>query len=263
MGFTVAYKKLFELALWHHYFLDSPDDGVFVLPPTGDDQLRRLLAYDLRRVVSIRLSADSEKTLNRLGLIFKQTHAGCLVASRKTFVETDPSTKLTMLMNIEDPSFLARSRVGFTRWENKVFYLCNFNQTPPEFAFLGGFHNSRPQLDLIERIPWSTRIVRLLQLTPGTDTTIEVMDVNSAVATPVLTFNLHSEPNQTSYELDCRTLREGLYRFTGSNIPSDSYYYLGLEDQQGVFGIVEFFLKDLSTASEGTNTQYELIIEKP
>ncbi len=57
------------------------------------------------------------------------------------------------------------------------------------------------------------------------------------------------------FELDCRSLPEGLYRFESPGIAT-TRRFLGLESMGGLFGVAEIFLNALS------NGQYHFNIEK-
>ena len=257
MGFTITYKTVFDLVVWHHHLLDSPTSGVFTPPPSGTtppDIVQRLLDYDIRQFMGLRLSKESIELVRQKGLVFKPTRKGCLLASRTGYTETNGSLKLTLLLSVTDPQFLYYTNLGpgVDSLRGKVFYLTNKGMLTVDTlsdtvgnTYLGNIH----------RKSHSSRIVRLPQLAPGTPSSVEVYDVNGSSITPVLTLEAPSGPGQTEYELDCRPLPEGLYRFESANLATEERY-LGLEDEGGVFCVVQIYLENLS------NGVYDIRIAK-
>lgn len=74
-----GYKRLFEVRILHHYWLD---DGatVFDLLPTQSQKDTRLLSYDVRPFLAVAPTVGTEKDFGKLGCIFKNTGLGCVVA---------------------------------------------------------------------------------------------------------------------------------------------------------------------------------------
>lgn len=73
------YTRLFEVRLLHHYWLD---DGrtVFDAIPDQAVKTRRLLTYDVRRVLSVEPSAATAAVIAGLRGVFRSTGLGFLVA---------------------------------------------------------------------------------------------------------------------------------------------------------------------------------------
>lgn len=266
MGFVIQYKTIFKVSVWHHHFLDSPLDpgdggGDFVPPPIGNpsDVVERLLDYDLNRIIDLRLSPDSEKTVRNKGLIFKKTGSGCLLSSKNGFTETDPASKLTLLLSTRDAQFMSYSDFGFSKFENKVLYMSNFDLAAPALKISDDSVTNllHATVDDDGRVERSSRVVRLPKLNAADgDATVQVFDLHTNPVQLVLTLTAKSEPGQTSYELDCRSLREGLYRFDSPAVASGTLRYLGLENESRLLAVVELYLKNLNDA------HYQLEINK-
>lgn len=75
----IAYTRLFEVRLLHHYWLD---DGATVFDAIADDQVksRRLLAYDVRRLLAVVPSAATASAIAGMRGVFRTTGLGFLVA---------------------------------------------------------------------------------------------------------------------------------------------------------------------------------------
>lgn len=267
MGFIIQYKTLFKMSFWHHHWLDSPlppadGGGDFVPPPsnsTPSDVVERLLDYDLNRLLDLRLSSDSEITARSKGLIFKKTGAGCLLCSKDGYTETDPAAKVVLTLSVRDNQLMTYSDLGFSKFEKKILYLNNFNLAPPALKKANGVAaNTLHESGGSGRVEWSPRVVRLPKLNAGTgDAVINVFDLNTSPEQLVLTVTAKSQPGAGTYELDARSLREGLYRFDSTNLANGTVRFLGLENEGGLLAVIELFLKNLNDA------QYHIEIDKP
>ena len=76
---TKGYKRLFEIHLLHHYWLDEGDKVFDQIAPAGKKD-KRLLAYDRRSFLTVAPTAAAAKTLTGLGAVYKDTALGCIVA---------------------------------------------------------------------------------------------------------------------------------------------------------------------------------------
>jgi hypothetical protein len=111
-----GYKRLFELRLLHHYWLDEggklfdslpENDGKQVLLPKQRPPLTqecRLLSYDSRSFLTITPTATTERILKGSGCVCRNTALGCIVAipSNKTF-STD--ALLEFVVTVKDAAF--------------------------------------------------------------------------------------------------------------------------------------------------------------
>ena len=75
---TNSYKRLFEIRLLHHYWLDE-GATVFDLISEPAKRDKRLLSYDMRSFLAVTPAAATVKALNSLGSVYKNTALGCLV----------------------------------------------------------------------------------------------------------------------------------------------------------------------------------------
>ncbi len=80
---TSRNKRLFEIRLLHHYWLD---EGAIVFDQIADQSKRdaRLAAYDIRPFLSIRPTASSARGLSGLQCLFRETALGCVVLAPET-----------------------------------------------------------------------------------------------------------------------------------------------------------------------------------
>lgn len=75
----IGYKRLFEVRLLHHYWLD---EGKVVFDSLADDERgKRLLTYDVRPFLSVAPTATTEQRLKGLRCVFKTTALGFVVAA--------------------------------------------------------------------------------------------------------------------------------------------------------------------------------------
>jgi len=89
----------------------------------------------------------------------------------------------------------------------------------------------------------------LPQLIPGTNSIVEIFDATEPIVTPILSLEARSAPEQAEYELDCRNLPAGLYRFQSPNIAA-STLYIGQENSSSdVLVVIDVFLAGLSSAT--------------
>jgi hypothetical protein len=250
MAFSITYNKVFDLSIWHDYFLAPGPADTFTPPPVASD-LERLRPYESARFLSLNISVDTQETLENKGLIYKNDRYGCLVAKKAAFFETDVSAKVTLLAKLRDPDFLNYTAMGFNASnprKGKIVYLHNRGLVPSggriNLSRSGG-HFLTVTNSLFD---WQTRIVRLPQVVPGTNTTIQVFDATSFVATPVMTLAVTSGPGQTEYEVDCRSLPAGLYRFQAPNLTTQ-ILYLGQENESSdTFAVIDIFLAGTNNA---------------
>jgi hypothetical protein len=75
-----GFKRLFEIRLLHHYWLDE-GATVFDLMPMQKQRDTRLLSYDMRSFFTVAPTAATAKTLRGLGVMVKETALGCVVAA--------------------------------------------------------------------------------------------------------------------------------------------------------------------------------------
>jgi len=97
-----GFKRLFEVRLLHHYWLDEGLDCFDTLPDNVKN--KRLLAYDSRNFATINPTASTQKKLSALGGVFRNTALGLVLAVPKDTLVDDDET-FTFTISITDPDF--------------------------------------------------------------------------------------------------------------------------------------------------------------
>ncbi len=269
MGFSLAYNIIGELALWHHRHLDGPPGGAFTLPPPPpapfpappDALLQRLMDYDVRRWMEIRPTPDTETLLEQNNLLFRTGNRGALIVSKAGFAPPPGEHRLTLVLRPVDTRFLSYTDFdttiagnGLPSLQGKVFLFSTFG-LPAGSAPIGG-KPGHPQVHTDNLVDLKTRVVRLPQTVPGQASQVRVFAQNSTDVQPKKTFDLPAVTDQTHYELDCRSLPEGYYRFEGANIAT-TRHYLGLESIPSPLAVVELMLSGITFP-----TRYDLRFAK-
>lgn len=113
----ITYKRLFEIRIIHHYYLDEGSTDFASLPE--DVQTDRLLnGYDVRRFFDLQPTPDTEKQLKGLSCTFKQTALGCLVGAPETIdLPTDAVFEFTLA--IADPAIV--NNTALTLLPRKIY----------------------------------------------------------------------------------------------------------------------------------------------
>lgn len=102
-GTINEYKRLFEIRLLHHYWLDEAAT-LFDLMPSQTKRAERLLSYDMRSFLALAPTVATAKALKGLGGVYKNTALGCMVAVPDiTVVPADAVFEFTV--TIQDPAF--------------------------------------------------------------------------------------------------------------------------------------------------------------
>jgi len=97
-----GFKRLFEVRLLHHYWLDEGVDCFDTLPDNVKN--KRLLSYDSRNFATINPAASTQKKLSAIGGVFHNTALGLVVAVPKDSLVADDET-FTFTISITDPDF--------------------------------------------------------------------------------------------------------------------------------------------------------------
>jgi hypothetical protein len=104
-----GYKRLFEVRLLHHYWLDEggvvfdqiPDP---LLPPDEAKKEKRLLTYDVRSFLTVTPAAKTTRVLNGLNCIYRNTALGFIVAVPASVV-LPPQTTFDFVVTIQNAAF--------------------------------------------------------------------------------------------------------------------------------------------------------------
>ena len=98
------YKRLFEIRLLHHYWLDE-GATVFDLITDQEKKDNRLLSYDRRSFLSVTPTPTTAKTLKGLGCVYKNTTLGCVVAVPKNVIIPN-DTWLDFVITVKDKALV-------------------------------------------------------------------------------------------------------------------------------------------------------------
>ncbi len=100
---TTGYKRLCEVRLLHHYWLD---EGATVFDQIADQAKKdtRLLNYDKRSLLAVRPTPTTEKVLAAYKCLFRETSLGFVVAAPAN-VEMPIDTVLGFIVTVKDGRF--------------------------------------------------------------------------------------------------------------------------------------------------------------
>jgi len=104
-----GYKRLFEVRLLHHYWLD---EGATVFdripnsstPPNQFKRDNRLLSYDLRSFLAVTPTVATAKALEGFRCVYKNTPLGCIAAVPDGAV-IPPQTSFDFVVTIQNSAF--------------------------------------------------------------------------------------------------------------------------------------------------------------
>ncbi len=129
---THEYRRLFEIYLLHHYWLD---DGAETFDLMDQPQrIRRLLSYDVRALFSVAPTLSTSRRFDGLGCVFKTTALGCLAAVPRG-VKIPSDTMLEIAVTVRDREvhnytcFTLRPRTISESWHQQqgLTYRCKAN----------------------------------------------------------------------------------------------------------------------------------------
>lgn len=154
-----GYKRLFEVRLLHHYWLDSGATNFDALPEIQRTKL--LLTYDCRKFISIQPTQATENKLKALNGVFKSTALGLVVAVPETANISDDEI-FTFVLTITDPDFYTYTSLTFISQKIVELYypvsdkILRFKENIPVFTNLTGVSrvlNGEKLLFLSKEIP--------------------------------------------------------------------------------------------------------------
>ncbi|MCT8339862.1 hypothetical protein MG296_07340 [Flavobacteriaceae bacterium TK19130] len=131
MSFSIIYKKLCDVNLYHEYFLN---DGVTSFDDSPTLKEQQLSKYDFREFMGVMPSEDTHTLLNGYRIIFKPTEKGFTLLMQveeaapnsgnfTPKIALEPDTKLEFLLYINDFIFENYSTVSAI--PHKPFYFSN------------------------------------------------------------------------------------------------------------------------------------------
>jgi hypothetical protein len=122
-----GYKRLFEVRLLHHYWLDE-GATVFDLIPEQAKKDTRLLQYDVRSFLAVTPTVATVKVLNGLGGVYKKTALGCLVAVPDNVV-VPQDAMFELLVTIRNADFFNYTALTLRPQKIYAFYYPPEDQT--------------------------------------------------------------------------------------------------------------------------------------
>lgn len=136
-----GYKRLFEVRLLHHYWLDEGATTFDDLTESKRNKL--LLAYDSRPFIDVNPTATTAADLKAFRAVFKNTSLGFVVAVPKTTVIPDSSV-FSFIITITDPAFYHYTALTFVKHNIYELYhapvdkILRFKENVPVFSNLTG-----------------------------------------------------------------------------------------------------------------------------
>ena len=99
------YKRLFEVRLLHHYWLDQ-GIAIFDHDPYFDQKKKetRLQTYDIRSFLAITPTERTAKALKGCGCLFKESASGFLIITTNQ-VPITADTVFEFIVTVKDPAF--------------------------------------------------------------------------------------------------------------------------------------------------------------
>lgn len=100
---TTSYRRLFQIRLLHHYWLDQ-GATLFDLISPQKKRDERLLAYDVRPVLSLEPTEPTRESLRGMGCVYRNTPSGCMVGAPESAVIPGESV-FEFVLAVLDPAF--------------------------------------------------------------------------------------------------------------------------------------------------------------
>lgn len=148
MSFNLIYGLLFEVTLFHNYFLNNGEE-IFT-GMSANDKIKMLQKFNSDDFCSIRPTVETHTLLKNYKMAFKMTQTGFKVYIKvKETEETYPFLKvpsdlnLNFLVNINDYQFENYTDLDFAA--NQVFLFSNVRPStePPTFEYLPKINNNK------------------------------------------------------------------------------------------------------------------------
>lgn len=155
----IGYKRLFEVRLLHHYWLDFGSAIFDTLPEARRNKL--LLTYDSRKFVQVNPTATTQNKLNALKAVFKNTAPGFVIAVPETAIIPD-NEEFSFILTIIDADFYNYTSLTFiSHTIYELYYpakdkILRFKENVPVFSNLTGASrgvNPNKSLFLSKEIP--------------------------------------------------------------------------------------------------------------
>ncbi|SMO64073.1 hypothetical protein SAMN06265379_10416 [Saccharicrinis carchari] len=129
MAFSIRYKPLFEVNIYHLFFLDKGNDEY--LSMTGQEKDKQDTDYNISDTINIVPTSESLQKIAGRGLIFRANEFGFSVWSKvssaddaEPFIALDDTLELTFLLKLRDGMFFNYTRLDLENTD-KLFYFSN------------------------------------------------------------------------------------------------------------------------------------------
>lgn len=210
MSFSIQYKELFRVNIFHRFFLDK---GTEKFRTMNDTQQRKQLGnYDFRSFMKIAPTAETLQQLNGHNLVFKTLNAGFTVWSKvagsnnaEPFIALGNDLEFTFLLQIKDPVFYNYTDLKLET-PGKLYYLSNrrLDSEPNNFPLLdktgGNFHvdegfilsenGEKAELKNL-RAPEKASLLAILRIfMKGDKSSLNVTDAQGKISSPAKQFEL-------------------------------------------------------------------------
>lgn len=148
-----GYKRLFEVRLLHHYWLDEGATLFDAIPDTAKKD-RRLLTYDVRSFLTVAPTAATEQRLKGLRCVFKPTALGFVVAAPNGILLPDEAW-FEFVLTVQSTDFF--NYTALTLRKQKIYSLYHqpedrtyrYKENVPVFSNLTGTsRGASPNLSL-------------------------------------------------------------------------------------------------------------------
>lgn len=184
-----GYKRLFEVRLLHHYWLDE-GATIFDLIPDAGSREKRLLAYDVRPLLAVAPGESTTRLLQNLRCVYRSTALGFVVAA-PAFAEIPADATFEFVLTVQSAGFFHYTALT---WEKQKIYelhhpvenqIYRYKENVPVFSNLTGTTRSvQPvkQLFLSKAFPAPSALARLEWLVEETDHSLhQVVNVAPAI----------------------------------------------------------------------------------
>jgi acyl-CoA-binding protein len=256
MGFQIKHSILFELNIWHHYFLNK--GGVSFVDPrkmTDEERIRLLSRYNVHRFFEIKPTSSCKETLKNHQLILKNTPTGILVGTKteqgnggkiRPWIPPQEQDKFTFILTVKDPKFYNYTDLPLSVEKHKIYYFNNWIDQPDFLIDLttepspgNNFVNASHELQVLQP---------LHNIEISGQATASVFQNTRVAQTPVLEKTFSSEEAKApKVQLDMRQLPSGWYRLHLTNPETDKSFFLNNEGLKAdTFGVVEIYCRNAS-----------------
>lgn len=141
MSFAITYGLLFEVTLFHNYFLNDGEKTFQSMAPAVQEKM--LQQFNIDSFASIKPTLETNMILRNYKMVFKRTKTGFRIYIKvKELAETDPyvkvpdDLKLNFLITVSDYQFENYTNLDF--FPNQIFLFSNVKPStePVSFKYL-------------------------------------------------------------------------------------------------------------------------------